>query len=160
NRDALLGLAAVDVRMGRRAAAEAAYRELLRTDPRDAHAQAALVALHAGRVDGSAVESRLKNLLAVEPQAHVLNFALGNELARQARWPEAQQQYFKAFSADAQNADYAYNLAVSLDHLRQPKLALQYYQRALELSGGLEASFDAAAARRRIEQLSRQGQTN
>ena len=49
---------------------------------------------------------------------------LGNQLAQQGRWSEAQQEYFKAFASEPDNADFAYNLAVSLDHLRQPKLAL------------------------------------
>jgi Flp pilus assembly protein TadD len=153
NRDALLGLAAVDVRLGRLEAAEATYLRLLRADPRDAHAQAGLIALRGGRMDPLAAESRLKTLLATDPGAHVLNFALGNQLAQQGRWPEAQQQYFKAFAADPENADFAYNLAVSLDHLRQPKLALEYYQRAVALASGRGASFDTAAARARIAQL-------
>ena len=153
NRDALLGLAAVDVRLGRLEAAEATYLRLLRADPRDSHAQAGLIALRGGRLDPLAAESRLKTLLATDPGAHVLNFALGNQLAQQGRWPEAQQQYFKAFAADPENADFAYNLAVSLDHLRQPKLALEYYQRAVALAANRGASFDAAAARARIAQL-------
>jgi Flp pilus assembly protein TadD len=153
NRDALLGLAAVDVRLGRLEAAEATYLRLLRADPRDAHAQAGLIALRGGRMDPLAAESRLKTLLATDPGAHVLNFALGNQLAQQGRWPEAQQQYFKAFAADPENADFAYNLAVSLDHLRQPKLALEYYQRAVALAANRGASFDTAAARTRIAQL-------
>ena len=153
NRDALLGLAAVDVRGGRLEAAEATYLRLLRADPRDAHAQAGLIALRGGRMDPLAAESRLKTLLATDPAAHVLNFTLGNQLAQQGRWAEAQQQYFKAFAADPENADFAYNLAVSLDHLRQPKPALEYYQRALALVAKRGGSFDAAAARTRIAQL-------
>ena len=153
NRDALLGLAAVDVRSARLEAAEGTYLRLLRTDPRDAHAQAGLIALRGARMDPLVVESRLKTLLATDPGAHVLNFALGNQLAQQGRWAEAQQQYFKAFAAEPENADFAYNLAVSLDHLRQPKLALEYYQRALALVAMRGASFDPAAARARIAQL-------
>ena len=153
NRDALLGLAAVDVRNGRLEAAEATYLQLLRADPRDAHAQAALIALRGGRMDPMVTESRIKTLLAADPSAHVLRFALGNQLAQQARWPEAQQEFFKAYAADPENADFAYNLAVSLDHLRQPKLALEYYQRALALAAKRGASFDERAARERVMQL-------
>jgi len=153
NRDALLGLAALDVRASRFEAAEGAYLRLLQADPRDAHAQAALLALRAGRVDPVAAESRVKLLLADNPGAHVLNFTLGNQFAQQGRWAEAQQQYFKAFSAEPDNADFAYNLAVSLDHLRQPLLALQYYQRAIALAKARGASFDVAATERRAAQL-------
>ena len=154
NRDALLGLAAVETRTGRLEAAEAIYLKLLQADPRDPHAQAGLLALRAGRQDPLAAESRVKTLLAAEPGEHVLNFALGNQLAQQERWAEAQQEYFKAFSADPENADFAYNLAVSLDHMRQPKLALEYYQRAITLAAH-GASFDLSAARARAAQLAR-----
>ena len=155
NRDAQLGIAALDVRGGRFEAAEAAYLRLLQTDPRDAEAQAALIALRSGRVDPLAAESRLKSMLAVDPKAHSLNFALGNQLAQQGRWAEAQAQYFKAFAAEPSNPDFAYNLAVSLDHLRQAKQALEYYKHAIALAKARGASFDLAGAVARVAQLSR-----
>ena len=74
---------------------------------------------------------------------------------QQGRWGEAQQQYFKAFSAEPENADFAYNLAVSLDHIGQPKLALDYYRRALALAPKAGASFNLEAARSRATQLAR-----
>jgi tetratricopeptide (TPR) repeat protein len=94
-------------------------------------------------------------MLAADPGAHVLNFALGNQLAQQGRWPEAQLEYFKAFAAEPDNADFAYNLAVSLDHMRQPKLALEYYRRAITLAGTRGASFDVGSAQSRAEQIAR-----
>jgi len=153
NRDALLGMAAVDVRAGRYAAADALYRRLLEADPRDAHAQAGLLALRGDLMDPVAAESRVKTLLSEDPGANVLYFTLGNEFARQGRWGEAQQAYFKAFTEDPDNPDFAYNVAVSLDHLRQPKLALEYYRRALALSAKRSASFDPSAARKRVKEL-------
>ena len=155
NRDALLGLAALDVRAGRLEAAEATYLRLLQADPRDAHAQAGLLALRSPRLDPIATESRVKTLLAAEPTAHVLNFTLGNQLAQQGRWAEAQAEYFRAYAAEPDNADFAYNLAVSLDQLRQPKVALDYYRRAIALAEKRGASFDLAAARERAQLLSR-----
>jgi len=155
NRDALLGLAALDVRAGRLEAAEATYLRLLQADPRDAHAQAGLLSLRSPRLDPVATESRVKTLLAAEPTAHVLNFTLGNQLAQQGRWAEAQAEYFRAYAAEPDNADFAYNLAVSLDQLRQPKVALDYYRRAITLAEQRGASFDLAAARERAQQLSR-----
>jgi Flp pilus assembly protein TadD len=153
NRDALLGLAAIEVRTGRLESAEATYLRLLQLDPNDAHAQAGLIALRASRLDPLATESRVKSMLAAEPGAHVLQFTLGNQLAQQSRWEEAQEAYFKAFAASPENADFAYNLAVSLDHLRQGRLALEYYRRALALAERRGASFDIAAARVRAAQL-------
>jgi tetratricopeptide (TPR) repeat protein len=153
NRDALLGLAALDVRSGRLEAAETAYLRLLQADPRDAHAHAALISLRAGRVDPVAAESRVKVMLADNPGAHVLNFTLGNQFAQQGRWAEAQQEYFKAYTAEPDNPDFAYNLAVSLDHLRQPALARQYYERAVALATARGASFPLEAAQARAAQL-------
>ncbi len=155
NRDALLGLAAIDVRAGRYEPAEAIYLRLLQSDPRDSHAHAALIELRAGRMDPLTAESRVKSLLANDPSADVLYFTLGNQLALQGRWAEAQQHYSKAFAADPDNADFAYNLAVSLDHLRQSGLALEYYGRALALAAKRGASFELAAARSRVQQLAR-----
>ncbi len=153
NRDALLGLAAINVRTGRLEVAEATYLRALQLDPGDAHAQAGLIALRGARLDPLATESRVKSMLAADPGANVLHFTLGNQLAQQGRWGEAQQEYFKAFSAHPENADFAYNLAVSLDHLRQGKLALEYYRRAVALAETRGASFDIAAARARSAQL-------
>jgi len=155
NRDALLGLAAIDVRAGRYEPAEAIYLRLLQSDPRDSHAHAALIELRAGRMDPLTAESRVKSLLANDPSADVLYFTLGNQLALQGRWAEAHQHYSKAFAADPDNADFAYNLAVSLDHLRQSGLALEYYGRALALAAKRGASFELAAARSRVQQLAR-----
>jgi tetratricopeptide (TPR) repeat protein len=153
NRDALLGVAAIDIRGGRLEDAEATYVRLLRADPRDPHAQAGLISLRGARIDPLVTESRVKSMLATDPGAQVLHFTLGNQFSQQGRWAEAQEQYFKAFAAYPENADFAYNLAVSLDHLRQPRLALEYYQRALALAAARGAGFDQQAARERVAQL-------
>jgi len=154
NRDALLGLAAIDVRSGQLEAAEARYLKLLEADPRDNQAVAGLVALR-GRLDPVASESRLKTLLVSQPESAHLYFSLGNQYGNQSRWPEAQAAYFKAYSIDPENADYAFNLAVSLDQLRQKKPALEYYQRAIVLAEKRAASFDPGLARARVQELSK-----
>jgi len=153
NRDALLGLAAVETQARRFAAAEALYRRLLLADPRDPYAQASLLALHTQQLDPVSAESRVKGLLAVEPDESVLHFTLGNQYAQQGRWPEARQSYARAVAMDPENPDYAYNFAVSLEHMRQPQLALQHYHRALALALRRTASFDAGAAQLRVQQL-------
>jgi len=154
SRDALLGLAAIDVRSGQLELAESRYLRLLDSDPRDSHALASLLALR-GQLDPLAAESRLKNLLANQPESAPLHFSLGNQYAQQSRWNEAQSAYFKAYSVDPENADFAFNLAVSLDRLHQKNLALDYYQRALSLVGKRSASFSPAQARTRVQELSR-----
>jgi tetratricopeptide (TPR) repeat protein len=155
NRDALLGLAAVEMRMQRYDLADAHYQRLLQADPRDAHAQAGMIALRGQQLDPVQVESRMKSLIAADRNANVLQFTLGNQYAQQGRWAEAQQAYFKAFAADPDNPDFAFNLAVSLDQLRQSKLALEYYRRALALAEKRSASFAIDVARERAQQLSR-----
>ncbi len=155
NRDALLGLAAVEMRGQRYDLSDAYYQRILRADPRDPHAQAGLLALRSQQLDPVLVESRVKSLIATDREANVLYFTLGNQYAQQGRWAEAQQAYFKAFATDPDNADYAFNVAVSLDQLRQPKLALEYYRRALALAEKRSASFAPDVARARVQQLSR-----
>ena len=154
NRDALLGLAAIDVRRGQLESAESRYLKLLEADPRDSQATAGLVALR-GRLDPAASESRLKILIANQPESAHLQFALGNQYAQQSRWTEAQGAYFKAFSIDPENADYAFNLAVSLDQMHQSKSALDYYQRALALAVKRTPTFDPAQVRVRVQELSK-----
>ena len=95
----------------------------------------------------------MKALLHSEPRAAHLHFNLGNLYAAQSRWPEAQQSYFNAYRFDRGNADYAYNLAVSLDHLSQSQSALWLYREALVLSRSRPAGFTAAAVRQRIRDL-------
>ena len=153
NRDALLGLAAIDVRSGQLNSAEARYLRLLEIDPRDSHAMASLISLR-GQLDPVASESRLKSLIANQPEAALLHFSLGNQYAQQSRWAEAQAAYFKAHSVDPENADYAFNLAVSLDQMHQGKLALEFYQRALALTDKRAPSFNPAHARLRVQELS------
>lgn len=155
NRDALLGLAALDVRSRSFDTAEARYVKLLELDPRDVNAQAGLIALR-GQVDPVQSESRLKTLIATSPDATPLHFALGNQYAQQARWAEAQAEYFKAYSGDSENADFAFNLAVSLDQLRQSALALQYYRRAMALAANRAVSFELTQVTTRIQELRRQ----
>ncbi|MDP1717799.1 MAG: hypothetical protein Q8L40_06950, partial [Burkholderiales bacterium] len=83
--------------------------------------------------DPLAAESRLKQLISREPSPY-LYFTLGNIYADQSLWAQAQQAYFQAHHLDPANADYAYNLAVGLEHVSQPKLALGYYRRAMQLA--------------------------
>ena len=85
----------------------------------------------------------------------MLYFTLGNQYAQQGRWAEAQQAYFKAFADRSGQSGFRLQLAVSLDQLHQPKLALEYYRRALALAEKRSASFDPEAARTRVQQLSR-----
>jgi Tfp pilus assembly protein PilF len=152
NVDTLLALAAIAQSEGRPADAERYRQRAVAANPADPAAQAAV--LGAGTSgDPQASESRLKLLLAAQPESAPLNFALGNLYARQGRWPEAQPVYFNAVAADGDNPDYLFNLAVSLDHLRQPKLAAQHYRLALDAAQRRPAAFDRERVRVRLGEL-------
>ncbi len=150
NIDAHLGLAAAGARGGDNALAARHYRRVLEIDPRNSMAISGLLAV-AGQVAPEALEVELKTLISRSPNAPTLHFSLGNLYAGDRRWTEAQQAYFDAFRLDPDNADYIYNLAVSLDHLKQVPLALDYYQRALAAKGA--GQYDRTAVARRIGEL-------
>lgn len=150
NRDALLGLAAIAQQQGQAGIAQNYYRQLLVLDPNDPVAQAALMAY---APDAGNTESRLKLLLAGHPRSGALHFALGNYYANEASWGDAQQYYFNAHTLEPGNAQFAFNLAVSLDHLGKRKLAAQYYQQALQLDASGKSGFDHAQAQQRLDEL-------
>ncbi|HTT08744.1 MAG TPA: tetratricopeptide repeat protein [Gammaproteobacteria bacterium] len=155
-RDALLGLAAIQQRRGDRAGAAEVYGRLLHLDPNDAYAQAAWTALRREQPT-IADESDLKLLLQQDPHAANVHYLLGNVYAREGRWPEAQQAYFDAYKQDSSNTDYVYNLAVSLDHLGERKTALNYYRMALDLAGKRPVNFATDQVLGRIQALSDAG---
>ncbi|MGE0859567.1 MAG: tetratricopeptide repeat protein [Gammaproteobacteria bacterium] len=150
-RDTLLGLAAVAQRRGDRNRAAEYYAEVLRRQPDDPVASAALLSLTA--TDGEAGAARLRLLLDRNGDAAYLHAALGQWYARAGRWADAQQAYFDAARLDAANADYAFNLAVSLERLGQGRVALAHYQQALALRALRGAAFDPAIAAARVSAL-------
>ena len=154
NTDVLHGLAAIAVRQGRNDQAELLYRRITEADPQDAVAMAALINSR-GQIDPGVAESRLKSLAAAQPELAAPHFALGNLYARHGRWPDAQQAYFRAFNAEPDNPDILYNLAISLEHLRQNKLAAQYYSQAIATAQSRPAGFDKAQAAARLQSLQR-----
>ncbi len=161
--DALLGMAAIALRQGRYADARGWYQKVLEIEPKNSTALSALANTQIGNdatdansaaSDFSATESRIKNLLAQQPEAASLHAALGNLYAAQNQWPLAQAAYFNASRFAPNIADYAFNLAVSLDQLGKSELALAQYQRALSLLNSAGASnLDRAQLEARIQAL-------
>lgn len=150
--DAMLGLAATLAQQNKGDAATQLYLRALEQDPRNAHAQAGLLNL-TSRADPLAAESRLKQLIAREPSAF-LYFSLGNLYAEQGQWAAAQAAYFQAHTLAPDNPDYAFNLAVGLERLSQPRIALDYYRRAIALASSRgHAQFDVAKVQARIGSL-------
>ena len=152
NINALLGLAAVAMQEGKADDASRLYFSVLDLEPRNAYAQTGLIALM-GRADPVSAETRLKQLIAREPVAS-LYFTLGNLYGDQSRWAEAQLAYFQAHQLEPANPDYAYNLAVGLEHVGQSKLATGFYQRAVaQAQAKGRAGFNLGQAQDRIRQL-------
>jgi Flp pilus assembly protein TadD len=156
NINALLGLAVIAQQRGEDMLATQYYSRALALEPRNAVANAGMSALTAEDSN----ENSLKNLLNEQQDSAVLHFALGNRYAEKLRWEEAQQSYFNAYTLEPDNAEFVFNLGVSLDHLGQSKLAAQFYQRALQLEqvGGdqeLNPRFNHAQTEQRIRELIR-----
>ena len=154
-KDALLGLAVIYQRKLQSARAARLYRQVLNEDMGNATAAAGLISLSIP-ADPVAAESQLKELLDIRPASPELQYALGSALAFQQRLGEAQQAFYIAYSLAPDSALYAYNLAVSLDRLNQPKAALSYYEKSLRLSNTDKTLFDADAVKRRISKLTGQ----
>jgi len=154
NRDALLGLGAIAIRENDNAKASEYYLALLEQDPRDPIATAALSSLH---YDDTALELHEKHLLSIlekSPDAAPLSFALGNVYAQQEKWKAAQQAYFDAWQQDSGNANYLFNLAVSMDQLGKHEQAAEFYKRCLQQSRNDQTSFSREAVTKRINELS------
>lgn len=153
NVDALLGMAAIALQQGRSIDARGWYGKVLELDPRNPTAQSALIGI-GEEADPLGSESALKNLLAQQPEAAHLHAMLGNLYASQQQWSSAQQAYFQAHHFAPDNVDYLFNLAVSLDQMGKPALALPYYLQTLQRLPTAGASqVDRAQLEARIAQL-------
>jgi tetratricopeptide (TPR) repeat protein len=158
NVDALLGMAAIAQRQSRDADAAGWYQKVLEIEPSNTIALSAMVGGSGSdpqvNTDAVATESRIKNMLAQQPDAANLYAALGNLYVGQSQWASAQEAYFNASRLAPNNADYVFNLAISLDQMGKTRLALMQYERALAAlnkSGG--TSPDRATLEARIREL-------
>jgi len=152
SRDALLGMAAIAQQRSQDHVAARFYNQMLALDPLDPDAHAGMISL-LGEKGLARTESRLKLLLTQHPEAAVLHFALGNHFAELSLWAEAEQAYFSACKLDIDNAQYAFNLAISLDHLGKLNQAEHHYRRALQLDSSRNAGFDHPKTQFRLDEL-------
>lgn len=151
NRDALLGLAVIAQQQEDDDAALSYYRQVLVLDPRDPVAHAGMAFFNRG--DTSTKESRLQQLISQQPDSAALHFALGNQYVEQSRWSDAQQAYFNALAMEPGNALFAFNLAISLDHLGQRKAAAKYYQQAMQFDPSGNSGFSRIQVQQRLNEL-------
>ncbi len=158
NRDALLGLAAVQLKLDNRTGARGTYARLLQLNPQDALARTGMLqALPV--MDPAAYETELLALRQRFPDLAPLSFALGNHYAGKNLWHEAQSAYFDALlqarrePGTEPSPDYAFNLAVSLEQLGQRAAALEYYKQAESLANSIKPGFDPMMLRQRLSEL-------
>ena len=140
NPDALQAMAAISLRQGQPELAGEFFLRVLASDPRNVLAQAGLTSLK-GQSDSMRSQSLLKTLIAAQPDRPVLHFALGNLYAGRGLWNEARQAYLNALRTEPDNPDILFNIAVSLDRLHKPGLALNYYLRAWALADERSSGF-------------------
>ncbi len=153
NRNALLARAAINVQNNASAAAIKDYQRLLLINPKDTLAMTSLLSV--ANFSPREAESQLKMMLRDEPESPYLNFALANSYGAQNRWQEAQTHYFIALQNNPQDPNYAYNLAVSLEHIAKPSAAVAYYRRALDNFDKGLATFSKEVVDQRLETLSK-----
>lgn len=173
NIDALLGMATIAHQQGQNADAQAWNQKVLEIDPRNDIALTSLARLQNNKSLSSEnlnnknlgsedlvhedlinSESKIKNLLALQPEAASFHATLGNLYADQNLWPAAQEAFYSACRFAPNNPDYAFNLAISLDQMAKYNLALKQYQRALTLLNQLGVnSPDRASLEARVKLL-------
>lgn len=137
--------------------AEDLFKKALELNPTDSYAKSMLLTL--GKASGVQKTSQLKTIMSQDqqPASQAVAYGLlGAEHANNQRWNEAQQAYFNALAADPGNPDFAYNLAVSLERIRQPKLAADYYRKAAELAKTRAPGFDINLVNKRSAVLAGQ----
>lgn len=155
-RDALLGAAAVAVQLNRQEEALRFYQQRLTRAPKDEYAQAGILALTTSSDNNPQFDSELNRLLREFPNAAHLHFLKGSLFAARQQWGAAQLAFFEAWQRDNKNPNYAFNLAVAMDHIQVPKEALHFYQQALLLSTGRQVGFSTAAVQQRVQELEQQ----
>jgi tetratricopeptide (TPR) repeat protein len=153
NRDALLGAAAVAIQQSRWQDALRFYQTRLAEFPQDEYARAGLLALASQGVTDAGMISEIKLLIRDNPEAAHLHFLLGSMQAAAGDWRQAQPAFFDALYWDKRNADYAYNLAVAMDHIKQSAQARDYYRKSLALADGVSVNFDRSAVSKRLQQI-------
>lgn len=157
-RDALLGAAAVAVQSNRYEEALRYYQQRLAHAPKDEYAQAGILALTSNTNSNPQFDSELNRLLREFPNAVHLYFLKGSMYASRQQWGAAQQAFFEAWQRDNQNPDFAFNLAIAMDHLGESKDAMNFYQQALALSPGRQVGFSTQSVQQRLQALEQASQ--
>lgn len=155
NIDALNALGIMAEKKGHKKQARVFFEHVMQLDSNQIFAKQALIRLQNNPIPSNQ-ESYYKSLIDKFPDSAPSYAALANIYSTEKQWLKAQKVYFKAIDITPNNPDYHFNLAITLDHLSKPKIALRYYQKALQLSIKTKPLFSILVLQQRIQQL--QGQ--
>lgn len=155
NKDALLGMAAVHTKLNQPKLAAVYYQKLkalgfdvkqeAQRNTRDDEMRSPN-----HRVDLNDALAQLKST----PNDARLNFSVANLFAKKRDWAQAQTYYFKAHQYNPSNPNYVFNLAVSLEHIGQPKAALTFYQKTRALMANTPSTINPMTVAKRLDELS------
>lgn len=152
--DALAGLAAVYQQTGRIERATETYQKILDYDPENTLAASAIISQRSKDADWDA-ESGLKVLLQRFPNSHHLHYVLGSNFAKESRWADARHEFLAAYRLAPRNADYSFNVAVSMEKLGDYNEARNYYEVALATAGN-GSNFDKEVVAQHLSQMTAQ----
>jgi len=130
HRHALVGLAAALQKSAGPEEWIPVYEKLLALNPNDAVAASVLLA-HQVRGNPQREITQLKVLLQKYPEVAVIHHALGLLAGEHGHWAEARLAFLNAHRLAPGDANYSFNVAVSMQHLGQYVPARSYYQLAL-----------------------------
>lgn len=156
NVDGLLGLASTLVEKKQNRAAYQLFQKAYEIEPGNTSALSGMIRSSAENGNLTHALSKLKQLALEHPDDVSIQISLGDLYARNKQWSAAQTAYFKAVALDSEDANYLYNLAISLDQLKKISIAARYYQKALDQSRNKPVRFDVKAVQNRLKQISSQ----
>ena len=151
--DAQFGLANIAMAEQNFSKAIEYYQMRINLQPNDSLALSGMI-LAANQFENvNKLKEQLNQILIQNPKASHLYFIQGTLFSRQQNWVDAQNSFFTAWQYSPDKAVYAFNLAVSLEQLDQPKAALTFYKKAFELNDQSKRFIDSNVLSNRIEQL-------
>jgi Tfp pilus assembly protein PilF len=152
HQDALLGMAAISLVEKQYPQARERYLSVLDINPDNSVAQAGLLNLIT-TANPDTLISQLKLLRQRNPGSAYLAFTLGNLYTRQSRWVDAKEAFEQALNISPEHLDYAFNLAISLEHLGNHREALRYYQQILAAETIAQSRLNLLTIQQRIHAL-------
>lgn len=157
NQDALLGMVATHTKLGQPDLANV-YRQKLKmlglTADRDRKIKTDSPKVSSDRSKIPPTPNLLLAQLKKTPNDAQLNFSIATLFAKKGDWEKAQNYYFKAHQFAPNNPNYAFNLAVSLEHLGHSKTALSFYKKTKNLMQVSPSSVNPMIVAKRLDVLS------